>query len=142
MQDIVETLTSAWQTLQSEAQAYPAGVRIWMAVMASVFFGGVVFTPWWRQARFVVLAMVATFLALVLGKALWPELPRATIGAIVHLGLWSPLLAFLVWDRLQARASDGGTSLFGGVYAAWLYTVIGLLTISLVFDGREVVSKF
>ena len=139
--EIVQTLMSAWQTLQAEARAYPTAVRIWMGVMATLFFGGIVFTPWRVQARFVVGVMVATFVALVLGKAVWPEVARTTIGAFTHLVLWSPLLIFLVMDRMRAlKRGDHGTGTFGTVYSVWLYAVITVLTISLLLDGREVSS--
>lgn len=137
--ETAQTLMSARLALQAEAQAYPTGVRIWMGVMATLFFGGIVFTPWRVQARYVVGVMIATFVALVVGKAVWPEIARATIGAIVHLVLWSPLLFVLVWDRVREfRRSVGGSRMFDTIYGVWLYAVIAVLTISLVLDGRDV----
>lgn len=141
--ETAQTLMSARLALQAEAQAYPTGVRIWMGVMATLFFGGIVFTPWRVQARYVVGVMVATFVALVIGKAVWPEIARATIGAIAHLVLWSPLLFVLVWDRVRELSRSVGRSrTFDTIYGVWLYTVIAVLTISLVLDGRDVFRTF
>ena len=92
-----------------------------------------------RSILILIVALHATFIALVLGKAVWPEVARATIGAFTHLVLWSPLLIFLAVDRMRAlRRGDHGTGTFGTVYSVWLYAVIGVLTISLLLDGREV----
>lgn len=135
--DGIQALTSAWRALQSEAQGYPIPIRIWMGTMAALYFGGIAFTPWWTPARLVVGVMIATFAALVLGKLLWPTLPRASIGAFTHIVLWTPLLIVLLWDQVRARGTgQARVTTFAKIYHAWLYSVIAALAISLVFDAR------
>jgi hypothetical protein len=136
MDAFFEPLISAANALQIEAQAYPGGVRTWMAAMAILFFGGIVFVPWRNDARAVVGVMAITALALIVGKAFWPQTARAQIGATIHLVLWTPLLVFLLRNRFALfRPSIGASGTFARLHRFWLYAVIAVLAISIVLDA-------
>ena len=67
------TLYDAMTALQAEAAGYPAGVRVWMKLMAISFFSGLLFAPWRREALWVVLMAIATMVLLVVGKVIDPS---------------------------------------------------------------------
>ena len=137
----MDGISEAIEVLGSEAAAYPYAVRVWMRVMAISFFSGVVFVPWNRGARWVVAVMVATALGLIVGKALLPELSRATIGAALHLSLW-PVLLFLLWrPRARSQRSESLSKRFDTVYQGWLIWVSALIVVSLVLDATAVLRS-
>jgi hypothetical protein len=131
---IAGALADAAASLRAEAALYPPGVRIWMAVMAATFFAGIVFTPWWREARLVVLVMLATAVALIVTKALLPKLGRATAGAVIHIVLWLPLLAVLLRSPSSIRQHFASRQPVRIAFGTWLVLTLVLLTASLLMD--------
>jgi uncharacterized membrane protein YjjP (DUF1212 family) len=135
---VIKDLTSAIASLQAEAALYPTGVRTWMATMAASFFSGIVFAPWREAARWVVGVMVLTAVGLVIGKAILPDLSRATIGTAVHLALW-PVALFAIWQE-GAIHRIAPTSFASAAYRVWLVWVTVLIVVSLALDGRAALT--
>lgn len=130
-------LHDAVNALQAETGNYSEGVRIWMRIMAVSYFSGIVFVPWRREAAWVVLMAVFTFVFLVIGKMLDPSLTRSFLGSVIHLILW-PLTLLLLWspgarNRRRDRLSH---EFWRSVYSCWLVWVTALILISLVLDAR------
>ena len=106
--------------------------------MAISVFSGVVFVPWNRGARWVVLTMVVTAIGLIVGKALFPELSRQAIGVTLHLSLW-PILLFVLWrPAARKKRSESIKTRFDKVYQGWLIWVSVLIVVSLVLDATAV----
>ena len=105
------------------------------------FFSGLAFTPWRREARWIVGIMAVTALCLIIFKALLPDVPRAVIGSVVHLVLW-PVALVIAWApgaRAKRKTSDS-ESVWGRLFFFWLLWVSLLIGLSLLMDVREVAS--
>jgi hypothetical protein len=127
--------------LQAEAGSYSEGVRIWMRIMALSFFAGILFVPWRREALWVVLMAVATFVLLVVGKILDPALSRSLLGSVIHLVIW-PVALWMLWSP-AARGRRGALtqqSSWRYVYQGWLIWVTFIILISLVLDAKFLLS--
>ena len=134
--DLAAAVGHAAASLRAEAAAYPAGVRLWMGFMAALFATGVIFA-WWRiEARLVLVTMLATAALLVVARLLWPDMPRALAGAIIHILLWPPLLGHLAVRRRGIAASMGPGRVFGTAFGLWAGLAASVLVISLVLDLR------
>ncbi len=134
-----ETLAEAMLALQTEAAAYPDGVRLWMRVMGGSLFLSVLFIPWKNGARWVLLLTIATVLGLIIGKVLFPDLARDTIGQVLHLVLW-PFALYALW-RASERAADG-ISKVDVVYRFWRYWVSAVIVVSLILDARGLIGAY
>jgi|JI10StandDraft_1071094.scaffolds.fasta_scaffold33989_2 hypothetical protein len=124
------SVTEALLQLQVEAAQYPDAVRTWMMVMAASFFAGVLFTPWYHGARWVVVIMLATAAGLVVAKMFLPEVSRADSGTFIHLALW-PFALLSLWICRPAA----GPALRTRVYVAWSLWVSLLMLVSLAMDA-------
>ena len=138
---MMDALREAMTALSSEAAEYSNGVRVWMKIMMISFFSGLAFTPWRREARWIVGIMAVTALCLIIFKALLPDVPRAVIGSVVHLVLW-PVALVIAWApgaRAKRKTSDS-ESVWGRLFFFWLLWVSLLIGLSLLMDVREVAS--
>ena len=138
---MMDALREAMTALSSEASEYSDGVRVWMKIMMVSFFSGLAFTPWRREARWIVGIMAVTALCLIIFKALLPDVPRAMIGSVVHLVLW-PVALVIAWApgaRANRKTSDS-ESVWGRLFLSWLLWVSLLIGLSLLMDVREVAS--
>ena len=138
---MMDALREAMTALSSEAAEYSDGVRVWMKIMMVSFFSGLAFTPWRREARWIVGIMAVTALCLIIFKALLPDVPRAVIGSVVHLVLW-PVALVIAWApgaRANRKTSDS-ESVWGRLFLSWLLWVSLLIGLSLLMDVREVAS--
>lgn len=109
--------------------------------MAVSFFAGIVFVPWRREALWVVLMAVATFVLLVVGKSLDPALSRSLLGSIIHLVIW-PAALWMLWspEARGRRRLHPQQSHWRHVFHGWLIWVTVLAFISLVFDAKFLFS--
>lgn len=138
---MIDTLHQAVLALRGEAALYSEGVRLWMRVMALSFFAGIAFCPWWREARWIVLTMVATAALLVIAKSVAPALSRSLLGSGIHVFLW-PIALWASWApaaRRRRAAVEGGT--WTRVFRAWLLWVSILMLVSLALDLRFLLSR-
>ncbi len=137
---MLDLITNAVTALQSETASYPQAVQIWMKVMGVSFLASVVFMRSRAGARWIFAALALNLIGLVVGKIAFPDASRTAIGTYVHLLFW-PAILWAVWvsarrlslAREQNRAVDW-------IYIAWLGWASLLMSISLVFDVRTLVS--
>jgi hypothetical protein len=137
---MLDMITNAVTALQAETASYPQPVQVWMKVMGVSFLASVVFIRSRVGARWIFAALALNLMGLVVGKIAFPDASRTVIGTYVHLLFW-PAILWAVWrsarqltlSRHQNRAVDW-------VYMAWLGWACLLMSISLVFDARTLVS--
>jgi hypothetical protein len=137
---MLDLITNAVTALQAETASYPQAVQIWMKVMGASFLTSVVFIRSRTGARWIFAALALNLMGLVMGKLAFPDASRTTIGTYVHLLFW-PAILWAVWcsarllslSRQQNRAVDW-------IYIVWLGWASLLMSISLVFDFRTMVS--
>ena len=126
--------------LQSEVKDYPENVQIWMKIMAASFLLSILFVYKKPGARWILLAFAINLVGLIAGKILFPEATRTTIGSIVHVIFWTPIL-WAVW-RPSKRPSLSLTqnNYLHWVYLTWLCWASLVMAISLVFDLRTLLQ--
>ena len=137
MLDLVKEAITA---LQSETSSYPQNVQIWMKLMGVSFLASIVFVYSRVGARWILAALLLNLLGLVIGKMLYPDVSRTVIGSYIHVIFW-PAILWAVW-RSVARFSvpEDGKSYFDWAYTAWLGWACLLMSISLFFDFRTLIS--
>ena len=136
-EDFVSTLLRGFSLFQAENALLPPLVLAWMWVMRIVFGASIIFLP--RPGALTTLvAMLLTALSRFYIKGSYPDMPASHIGALTHVVLWIPLVAFLVYSMRRWKTFGG--SRLEQAYAIWLPAAIGVLTVSLVFDVRAVLT--
>ncbi|MCF6233986.1 MAG: hypothetical protein L3J36_12955 [Rhodobacteraceae bacterium] len=122
-----EQIAEAIAILRVEAAGYPTPVRAWMGVLALTFFSGLIITYWDRRALWGVAMAVVTISFLIFAKITFPEMPRSTAGAIIHLTAW-PFCLIGLW-----RGGPGTYRIFNG----WRLWVSTIAAVSLVLDLKS-----
>ena len=137
---MLDLVTEAVTALQAETSSYPQNVQIWMKLMGVSFLASIVFVYSRAGARWILAALLLNLLGLVVGKILNPDVSRTVIGTYVHIMFW-PAILWAVW-RSVARLSfpKAGKTYFDWVYIVWLGWACLLISISLVFDFRTLIS--
>ena len=108
--------------------------------MGVSFLFSIVFLYSKPGARWIFAALVLNILGLILGKIAFPDVSRTVIGTIVHLVFW-PAILWAVWrPSRHLLFPQEGTSLFNGIYIVWLAWASVLMSISLFFDLRTLIS--
>jgi hypothetical protein len=111
-----------------------------MKVMGVSFLFSIVFLYSRPGARWIFAALVLNILGLILGKIVFPDVSRTVIGTIVHLVFW-PAILWAVWrSSRHLLFPQEGTSLFNWIYIVWLAWASVLMSISLFFDLRTLIS--
>ena len=137
---MLDLVTSAITALQAETASYPDAVQIWMKVMGVSFLCSLVFVRSRAGARWIFFALVLNLTGLVIGKMVFPDLSRTIIGTYVHILFW-PAILWAVWisaRQLSFSRQQNGT--FDWIYMIWLCWASLLMSISLIFDVRTLVS--
>ena len=134
-----EPIIQAFTQLQLEASSYPAGVQIWMKVMAFSFLVSLFFVYSKKGARWILAAFVINVVGLVVVKTLFNDLSRTEIGTYLHLVFWTPIL-FLVWNSKNRPSFSKATSSITNLsYIIWITWVSLLMLISIVLDARQLI---
>jgi hypothetical protein len=137
---LLDLVINAVTALQEETASYPGYVQVWMKVMGMSFLFSIMFLYSRTGARWIFAALVLNILGLVLGKIAFPDESRTTIGTIVHLVFW-PAILWAVWlSTKRLLFSREGKSLFNRIYIVWLAWASLLMSISLFFDLRTLIS--
>jgi hypothetical protein len=137
---MLELITDSVTALQIETAHYPQGVQIWMKLMGLSFMASVFFIYSRSGARWILLALVLNILGLIIGKIIFPEASRTTIGTTVHILFWSPILWAALRTFKQFSFSRAKNSPFDWAYFIWLAWACLLMAISLLFDYRTALS--
>ena len=137
---MLELISEAMSSLQSESATYPHNVQIWMKVMAASFLASLLFVYSKKAARWILLVLVINICGLIAGKLLFPEASRTELGTWVHLLFWPPLL----WAAWRAKRQQPplyrAKGVYDWVYTCWFYWACLLVLISLVLDARTLFS--
>ncbi len=137
---MLDLVINAVTALQAETASYPDHVQVWMKVMGVSFLLSIMFLYSRAGARWIFAALVLNILGLILGKIAFPDESRTVIGTIVHLVFW-PAILWAVWRSSKHLVfSRERTSLFNWIYIAWLAWATVLMSISLFFDLRTLIS--
>lgn len=137
--NILEPLRHAIELRLAEVDALPQGVQVWMMSMRMLFLSSIVFAVWKKEAR-IVLAMAITTAILLFGiKTIFPEIHSAQIGRPIHLTLWTATLIYLVTRRRLFLAELKSGQPFSMLYGLWAWTVVAVLTASLIMDVIAIV---
>jgi hypothetical protein len=137
---VLDMVTSAITALQAETTSYPDAVQVWMKVMGVSFLCSLVFVRSRAGARWILFALVLNLTGLVIGKMVFPDLSRTIIGTYVHILFW-PAILWAVWiSARQLSFSRQQNRTFDWIYIIWLCWASLLMSISLIFDVRTLVS--
>jgi hypothetical protein len=133
-------MINAVTALQAETASYPDHVQVWMKIMGVSFLLSIMFLYSRAGARWIFAALVLNILGLILGKIAFPNESRTVIGTIVHLLFW-PAILWAVWrSSKHLLFSREWTGLFNWIYIVWLVWATVLMSISLFFDLRTLIS--
>lgn len=116
--------------MMTQMNALPPGVRLWTAWMMAVFFFAAFFVRRDEEARLVLGSFILTMAAALL--FFWTTGTVKMIAA-AHLLIWTPLLVYLLKTRLGSSSFKAKSPV-----GAWLLVLTATITVSLVFDAREV----
>jgi hypothetical protein len=139
MLDLVREAVTA---LQAETATYPQNVQIWMKLMGGSFLASIIFVRSRVGSRWILAALLLNILGLVLGKMTFPDESRTVIGTYVHILFW-PAILWAVWRSANHLSfSREANSLFDWAYIVWLAWASLLMSISLFFDFRTLISMW
>ena len=133
-----ELVSNAVSSLQSETANYPQNIQLWMKLMGMSFLASVAFIYTKTGARLILLAFVLNILGLLVGKIVFPDASRTSIGTTVHILFWSPILWAVLRSFKQLSLSRAQNSLYDWTYIVWLAWVCLLMSTSLLLDVRTV----
>lgn len=137
VEEFVAALLHGFSLFRAETAHLPPLVLAWMWAMRIVLGASIVFLPR-RGALATFGVMLTTAVSRFYIKGLYPDIPAPHIGALIHVVLWTPLAAFLLYSMRNRRPS--GESHFERAYAIWRVVAIGVIAVSLAFDVREVMA--
>lgn len=120
---------------QAELSVLPENVRTWIMFMRLWFFSGILFAFWWKPARWIVVTMVATAVAIIASKILLPDFDTIKAGTIIQLGLWIPLAIYLIknWTTTIKPALKSKKP-FHMLFGLWAIVATTLVMISSILN--------
>ena len=121
--------------INSQMAALSPVVQIWVNWMMLVLILSVFFVRRHRPARFVFLAFLVT---MPVAMTIFYFFRNVHLFALAHILIWTPLLIYLVKHRKSERKQKAQRVGTGRPYDIWQILLIGTLSISLVFDIRDV----
>jgi hypothetical protein len=111
----------------------PGYIMLWLYWLVFVGLTSIVWSFFKVEARFVAAAYVATFGTMaVLQAALGADRVLYVTASLMHVLFWTPALLMLYRRRANAN--------FGSLYGIWLCLAMATMTISLIFDFRDVIA--
>lgn len=126
--------------LQAETASYPQHVQIWMKLMGVSFLASIAFVYSRAGARWILAALLLNIIGLLVGKMAFPDESRTVLGTYVHILFWPPIL-WAVWRSVRGLSlSREANGPFDWIYVVWLAWASLLMSISLFFDFRTLIS--
>ena len=116
--------------LNEQMLVLPQWVQYWMNWMMFIFLVSVVFVWKFNAARYVFAAFILT---MPVGLLVFYFTHNAHLLGITHLILWAPLLFGLL--KYEIKRDDFS---FASLYGIWLGLLMLTISISLVFDLRDI----
>ena len=130
MDGFMQALAEASAAQDAYVAALPMWVQYWMYWMMAVLFAAPLIFVFTRvEARWLVLAMVATVVStMALGMAVgWNKL-----WGVTHLVFWTPVVVYYIkrWPVVEKRS----------VFGVWFVLALATMIVSLVFDAKDFVE--
>jgi hypothetical protein len=116
--------------LNAQMAVLPQWVQYWMNWMIFIFLVSVVFVWKFKAARYVFASLILT---MPVGMWVFYVTQNAHLLGIAHLIIWAPLLFALV--KYEIKQDDFR---FASIYGVWLSLVMITISVSLVFDIRDI----
>jgi len=113
----------------ADLRAGPTWVYWWVMFMGLAFMPAFIFALSRQEARWTVLAMLATFPAMMW---LYAQVGYVRLLGLPHVIFWTPLLVYLWTRRRRWRVRD---TLAG----KWIAVLVATILISLAFDCADVI---
>ena len=110
----------------------PNWVEYWVNFMGIVFMLSIPFSFVRKEARWVLLTIVATMLAMMLAYKYFGY--ERILGA-VHIVVWAPVLIYLFKRRSEWRVKETWSG-------KWIALLVATMLASLAFDITDVVRYF
>lgn len=107
--------------------------------MAVTFLLSIAFIRFRTGARWVLAAFVVNMVGLIAIKTVFPDLLRHEIGTVVHLLFW-PIALLMIWRPGNRADHRFHGSVIQRVYVVWLALASTIMTISLIFDTKEILG--
>ncbi len=137
---MLDLISESIIALQAETASYPQHVQIWMKLMGVSFLASIAFVYSRAGARWILTALLLNIIGLLVGKMAFPDESRTVLGTYVHILLWPPIL-WAVWRSGRGLSlSREANSPFDWIYVIWLAWASLLMSISLFFDFRTLIS--
>jgi hypothetical protein len=137
---MLDLISESIIALQEETASYPQHVQIWMKLMGVSFLASIAFVYSRAGARWILAALLLNIIGLLAGKMAFPDESRTVLGTYVHILFWPPIL-WAVWRSVRDLSlSREANSAFDWIYVVWLAWASLLMSISLFFDFRTVIS--
>ena len=137
---MLDLISESIIALQAETASYPQHVQIWMKLMGVSFLASIAFVYSRAGARWILAALLLNIIGLLVGKMAFPDESRTVLGTYVHILFWPPIL-WAVWRSVRGLSlSREANSPFDWIYVVWLAWASLLMSISLFFDFRTLIS--
>ena len=137
---MLDLISESIIALQAETASYPQHVQIWMKLMGVSFLASIAFVYSRAGARWILAALLLNIIGLLVGKMAFPDESRTVLGTYVHILFWPPIL-WAVWRSVRGLSlSREANSPFDWIYVIWLAWASLLMSISLFFDFRTLIS--
>ncbi|PKQ05016.1 MAG: hypothetical protein CVT72_10830 [Alphaproteobacteria bacterium HGW-Alphaproteobacteria-11] len=130
MEGFLDAFIAAQAAQDVYVAALPQWVQYWMFWMTLVLgLGALIFSFVRAEARWLLLAMVATIVAtMALGMTVgWNKL-----WGVTHLVFWTPVVVYYIkrWPLIEKKS----------VFGVWFVAALATMIVSLVFDAKDVVE--
>ena len=137
---MLDLISESIIALQAETASYPQHIQIWMKLMGVSFLASIAFVYSRAGARWILAALLLNIIGLLVGKMAFPDESRTVLGTYVHILFWPPIL-WAVWRSGRGLSlSREANSPFDWIYVVWLAWASLLMSISLFFDFRTLIS--
>ena len=95
-----------------------------------IFFSSVIFVWKYKSARIVLAALVVTLAFVILVFSITNS---AHLIGIAHIAVWGPLAFYLIKSDLMHSSFQ-----YSSPYGVWIILLLGTITVSIVFDVRDI----
>jgi hypothetical protein len=117
--------------MNAQLAVLPGWVQMWMNWMMFIFVASIFFMWRHKGARWTLLSFI---ISMPVGMLVFHLSNTVHLLGIVHLLLWTPLLAYMLLKEVK---SDGFK--FQSPYGVWAMLLMTTIMISLLFDIRDIV---
>lgn len=117
--------------INAQMAELPWAVQLWVNWMQLIFVAAIFFAWRRRGARWTLAALVASAL---LAPVVFMLSGNVHLFGIVHFVAWLPLLTWLLRNEIRVPEFEPRSA-----YGIWLLLLCCTITVSLLFDARDIV---